>query len=126
MASITFEEFDELRHPNMMAPISDGRRRPHIAAPTLVPHVVCLVGVAGFAFVFHSLEQVQACLDYYRREHHPSSRLPVSTGDFGGDQSETQRWFERLPQYLLEKPKRAKVVSALEQAASEYAAALKP
>ena len=126
MANIAFEEFDELRHPNMMAPISDGRRRQHIAAPTLVPHTVCLVSVAGFTFVFHSLEQVQACLDYYRREHQPSSRLPVHTGDYGGDQSETQRWFERLPQFLLEKPKRAKVISSLERAVSEYAAALKP
>ncbi len=126
MATIRFEQFDELRHRNMMDAVPDGFRRQHLAAPTLVPHTVCVVSVAGFAFVFHSLEQVRACLDYYRREHHPSSRLPVHTGAYGGDQSETQRWFERLPQYLLEKPKRAKVVSALEQAARDYAAVLKP
>jgi len=125
MAAIKFEGYDKLRHPDMMAPISNGLRRQHLAAPTLVPHVVCVVRVVGFTFVFHGPEQVRACLDYYSREHHPSSRLPVATGDYGGDQSETQRWFERLPQYLLEKPKRAKVVTALEQAAREYAAALK-
>jgi hypothetical protein len=126
MATIKFEAFDALRHRDMMAPVSTGLLRQHLASPTLVHHIVCLVTVAGFTFVFHSIEQVRACLEYYSREHHPSSRLPVYTGNYGGDQSETQRWFERLPQNLLEKPKRAKVVSALEQAISEYAAALKP
>jgi hypothetical protein len=42
------------------------------------------------------------------------------TGNYGGDHGETQRWFEKLPNYLLEKAKRPKVVSALERALAEY------
>jgi hypothetical protein len=74
----------------------------------------------GFQFVFHSVVQVELCLDYYRLRHHPSSRLPVNDGNFGGDHWETQRWFEKLPQFLLEKAKRPKVVAALEEALTEY------
>jgi hypothetical protein len=60
------------------------------------------------------------CLDYYSKEHQPSSRLPVYDENLGGDHFEAQRWFEKLPQYLLEKPKRARVVAALEKALKEY------
>src|SRR5262249_20872239 len=89
-------------------------------APTLIPYRVCLVTVCGFTFEFHSVTQLQVCLDYYSREHHPSSRLPVSSGDYGGHHTETPRSFEQLPQYLLELPKRDKVVAALKQALAEY------
>ena len=34
----------------------------------------------------------------------------------GGDHWEYQRWFELLPMYLLEEPKRRKVVAALSEA----------
>ncbi len=91
-----------------------------IFAPTLVPWKVCLVNVCGFTFTFHSLNQLRLCLDYYSREHHPSSRLQVYDQTLGGDHHETQRWFEKLPQYLLEKPKRQKVVAALQEALEEF------
>jgi len=86
-------------------------------APTLERHNVLLVNVCDFTFEFHNREQLQACLVFYTKKHHPSSRLPVSSGQFGGDQWETQRWFERLPLYLREKAKRVQVVAALEDAA---------
>jgi hypothetical protein len=35
---------------------------------------------------------------------------------YNGIHWEAQRWFERLPMYLLEEPKRRKVVLALRQA----------
>jgi hypothetical protein len=46
----------------------------------------------------------------------------VHTQDFGGDQTETQRWYDRLPMYLREEPKRVRVVAALEEALARAAA----
>jgi hypothetical protein len=76
--------------------------------------------VCSFTFIFHSVEQLGLCLDYYRRKHQPSGRLPVYAENYGGDHWEMQRWFEQLPQYLLEKPKRVRVVKALEQGLQKY------
>jgi hypothetical protein len=118
---VKIEDYDPLRHQNPMWYIDDEQRKRHGKAPTLNAYKVCLVSVCSFEFVFHSLEQLELCLDYYRREHHPSSRLPVYVENLGGDHWEMQRWFEQLPQYLLEKAKRAKVVAALEKARDRYA-----
>jgi hypothetical protein len=68
---------------------------------------------ASFTFRFFSIDQLRDCLAYYERKTHPSSRLPIA-GDI--DHWEAQRWFERLPMYLLEEPKRVKVVKALGRA----------
>src|SRR5207302_2347987 len=92
----------------------------HGRAPTIVPYKVCVVSVCGFMFEFHSLAQLRLCLEYYSQKHHPSSRLPVYDKNLGGDHGETQRWFEKLPQFLLEKPKRSKVVAALTKALNAY------
>jgi hypothetical protein len=75
---------------------------------------VLKVTVAGFTFHFISVEQIQACLSYYEQKIHPSSRLATS----GGDRWEFERWFERLPMYLLEDAKRIKVLKALHKALS--------
>ncbi len=120
MARITIEDYDPLRHRNHMSCIDDAQRERHSRAPTIVPCKVCLVTVCDFTFTFHSMRQVRACRDFFSRKHHPSSRLPVWTGEYGGDQWETQRWYEKLPQYLLEKPKRRRVVAALDRALEEY------
>lgn len=73
--------------------------------------------VCSFKFVFHTVQQLRACLDYYSKKIHPTSRIPFEKlGDYGGDNSECQRWFDRLPMHLLEEPKRRKVVAALEKA----------
>jgi len=124
MARIKIENYNQLRHQDPMFNFRDPQRSRHYKAPTLNDYKVCLVSVCSFTFVFHSLEQLAMCLDYYRREHQPSSRLPVYSGNYGGDQHETQRWYDRLPQFLLEKPKRLKVVKALEQAQYVYLEAL--
>ena len=74
--------------------------------------------VCSFTFTFDSIEQLERYLDYYSRKTHSTSRIPrEELPNYGGDQSETQRWFERLPMYLLEEPKRKKVVAALTKAA---------
>jgi hypothetical protein len=78
--------------------------------------------VCSFTFVFHTQEQLEALLDYYSRKTRPSSRIPGDRlGDYGGDSWERQRWFERLPMFLLEEPKRKKVVGALRMALKRWA-----
>ena len=39
----------------------------HLSAPTLEPHRVILVRVAGFTFEFHSIEQLRALEEALRR-----------------------------------------------------------
>jgi hypothetical protein len=82
------------------------------------------VNVCSFTFRFVNLQQLQLCLAYYQRKTHPTSRLPfssiqyfVETGQRGW---EVERWFERLPQYLLENGKRERVCSALEKAYRDW------
>lgn len=120
MASIKIEDFDARKHPNPMSNIDDEQSRRHLRAPALVPYKVCLVEVCGFQFFFHSLVQIDLCLEYYRCRHQPSSRLPVYTEYLGSDHGRMQRWFEKLPAYLLESSKRERVIPALERARLEY------
>ena len=87
---------------------------------TLAPRDVILVRVASFTFRFTTTKQLRECIDYYERTTHPSSRIPAKeiAADIGPDWRElrsweVERWFERLPMYLLEEPKRQKVLKAL-------------
>jgi hypothetical protein len=86
----------------------------------LVPWNLIVVRVASFAFRFENAEQLRACLKYYEQKTRPSSRIPAKAlaADLGEDWRQlrgwnVQRWFERLPMYLLEEPKRQKVLKAL-------------
>jgi hypothetical protein len=90
---------------------------------SLEPHSVLLVSVASFTFRFGSTEQLRECLAYYQQKIHPSSRVAAKTialhigEDWRTLRSwEIERWYEKLPMYLLEEPKRQKVVKALSQA----------
>jgi hypothetical protein len=74
----------------------------------LAPYVY-LVRVCSFTFEFHSIEQIKLCLTYFEKKIHPSSRIDID----GADSWEVQRWYERLPMYLLEEPKRQRLVKAL-------------
>jgi hypothetical protein len=79
------------------------------------------VSVCSFTFRFDSKEQLKRVLRFYEQKILPSSREPISVvRQRGGDQSEAQRWFERLPLYLREEPKRVKVVKALRDALKEF------
>ncbi|MDR3481801.1 MAG: hypothetical protein P4L91_13935 [Burkholderiaceae bacterium] len=121
MTKITFEAFERERHPNHMWYVDNAQLRRHEHSHGLIPYKVCLVEVCGFQFIFHSVMQIELCLEYYLNEHQPSSRLPVYTENLGGDHHEMQRWYEKLPLRLLEKSKRPKVVKALTNAITEYA-----
>jgi hypothetical protein len=90
---------------------------------SLLPRHVIVVRVASFAFRFESAEHLQACIKYYERKTRPSSRIAAKTlaAELGEDWRklrgwEVERWFERLPMYLLEEPKRQKVLKALSRA----------
>jgi hypothetical protein len=81
---------------------------------------VVLVSVASFTFRFTKTKQLRECIEYYERKTHPSSRVSAKAiaADIGPDWRElrsweVERWFERLPMYLLEEPKRQKVLKAL-------------
>ncbi len=119
MARITIDDFDPVRHPNPMASVDNGQAQRAARVGRLVPYKVCVVDACGFRFFFHSLVQLELCLDYYRMEHRPSSRIAWSPGAHG-DHWECQRWFEQLPLRLLEKSQRPSVVGALERALIEY------
>jgi hypothetical protein len=86
----------------------------------LAPREVVLVSVASFTFRFTTTKQLRHCIEYYERKTHPSSRVCAKAiaADIGPDWRElrsweVERWFERLPMYLLEEPKRQKVLKAL-------------
>jgi hypothetical protein len=91
--------------------------------PTLIPARYMVARVASFSFRFSSVEQLRACLVYYQLKTRPSSRYPAKklAAELGDDWRtqrgwEVERWFERLPMYLLEEPKRQKVLRALSKA----------
>lgn len=85
-------------------------------APTLLQRQVYFVRVCSFTFEFHSIQQLQTCLDFYDQKIQPSSRRDIGAADHW----ECERWFERLPLYLREEPKRQRVVKALREALKKF------
>ena len=118
MAKAWKEEFDPLRHSNKMW-VVDAVPYPKAS---FVPRWVFFVRVCSFTFEFHSLKQIEACLEYYSQKIRASSRLPGYNERDYGDHWEAQRWYEQLPMYLLEEPKRQKVVKALASALVQFEA----
>ena len=84
--------------------------------PSFVPRFAYFVSVCSFTFEFQSLDQLRLCLEFYSRKLHPSTRRDIGAADHW----ECERWFERLPLYLREEPKRLQVVSALQRALDEF------
>ncbi len=81
------------------------------------------VHVCSFTFYFRSLEEIQEYLDYFSKKIHPSSagwagdrRTYLNVGDH----SDRQTCFDRLPLYLQERPKRQRVIRALQKALAEF------
>src|SRR5690348_14865801 len=105
MAQIWKERYDERKHHNKMWG-TDGIEARETRDGRLVPRYVYFVRVCSFTFELHSIEQIEACLAFYSRKIHPSSREDIGAAD----QWECQRWYERLPLYLREESKRPKVV----------------
>lgn len=116
-----------------MARISKEEIRWLDGTASLIPRHTIVVRVASFAFRFRSIEQLKECIRFFEQKIHPSSRIAAKAleQDLGEDWQklrgwEVERWFERLPMYLLEEPKRQKVLKALNKAlALEEAGKLK-
>lgn len=122
MARITIIDYVQNEYPNHMRWVDNEQLERYQRSGGLTDYKVCLVEVCSFQFVFHSVMQAELCLAYYSRAIHPTSMLPVYTQNLGGDHLETQRWFEKLPMFLLSKSKRPRVVAALTRAVEDYRA----
>jgi hypothetical protein len=71
--------------------------------------------VASFTFQFQSIDQLRQCPEFFTQKLHPSSRQPDVWLEHYW-----HRWFEKLPQWLFEESKGAKVITALERAAKDF------
>ena len=118
MARFWKEKLDPTRHADLMFP---GRRhvkadRPQKPKDNLIVKWVYFVHVCSFTFQFHSLEQIEKCLNYFSQKPIPPS------GKSGGKALEPywRAWHERIPMYLKEEPKRQKIVKALQRAYDEF------
>ncbi len=89
--------------------------RPNYSLP-LDPKQEFCVNVCSFTFHFESKDEIEEYISFFERRIHPSGRLPVPEGADRFDRWHMQRWFERLPLYLQEGPKREKVLRALHEA----------
>jgi hypothetical protein len=114
MPRIWTERFEKSRH---IVPLPyQNELQARLRSPSFVPNNVLMVNVAAFTFHFVSLQQVRDCLAYFEQKTRPSSRWPKTQGTDYWDHWEVQRWFEQLPMYLLEEPRRNRVVKALRRA----------
>ncbi len=131
MARIWKEDWDSsiTRHPvdwseegimdwelDALAPIEAHKR-----APTLMRHQSVFVHVCSFTFRFESRPQLERVIAFYEQKIHPSSIIPCA--ERIPDCGEAQRWYERLPLYLREEPKRRKVIKALHTARTYFESA---
>ena len=121
MPKIWSEPFDWTKHRNHMEGVASATTC-HDRAPTLLRSQVYFVRVCSFTFQFHSIQQIQACLDYYTRKIQPSSRVDIGAADHW----ECERWFERLPLFLREESKRQRVVKALRDALKKFEMETRP
>jgi hypothetical protein len=72
--------------------------------------------VCSFTFYFESADEIEEYIHFYSQKTHPDSRLPIAEGTDRFVRWHSQRWYERLPMYLQEEPKREKVLKALKRA----------
>jgi hypothetical protein len=115
MARIWKERLDPDKHVDYMRTTHIGGFTVEAVRDRLIERDVYFVEVCGFTFQFQSLDQITEALAYFRQKTHPSSREPGVTLEHYW-----QRWYERLPQWLFEEPKRLRVVAALERAAETF------
>src|SRR5258708_35146817 len=108
-----------------MARISKEMVKRHDGKASLTPRHVIVVRVASFSFRFDTVERLRECIEYYEKKTRPSSRIPVKVlaAELGENWRavrgwDVERWFERLPMYLFDEPKRPEVRKALSTALS--------
>lgn len=126
MAQIWIETFDPKRHSDKMRDVSHLPGVPGVeyrSAPTLQRYPVYFVRACGFTFEFHSLKQLEVCLEFFSQKVRPSSMIRFSESDrrIHWLHWVCQRWFERLPMQLLEERRRIRIVPALMTALEQFA-----
>jgi len=109
------ERLDPTKHMDYMSTSHIGGFPVEAPHDNLIVKWAYFVNVCSFTFQFQSTEQIQECLNYFSQKTRPSSRRPVECGEHYW-----QRWYERLPMWLFEEPKRQKVVKALQKALVEF------
>ena len=115
MARWWSEPLDVAKHRDFMSTSHIGGIQIELVKDRLIEQRVYFVEVSGFTFQFVSVEQIHAAIAYFEERIHRSSKRPdVSMEHYW------QSWFERLPQWLSEEPKRVKVISALSKAIAEF------
>lgn len=86
-------------------------------ASSLVKNEVICVHVCSFTFRFVSKNEIEEYIRFYQAKTHPTSRVPASMlPDCNFRHWHSQRWYERLPLFLQEKPKNEKILKALNEA----------
>jgi len=125
MAKIWTEIFDPKRHSDKMHDVSHlpgVPREQYWRAPTLQRYPVYFVRVSGFTFEFHSIKQLEVCLEFFSQKVRPSSMIRFSESDrkIHWLHWVCQRWFERLPMQLLEERRRVRIVAALKKALDHF------
>lgn len=86
-------------------------------ARNLLARDAIAVSVCSFTFYFDTKEQISEYIQFFEKKTHPSSRVPASMlPNCVYRHWHSQRWYERLPLYLQEQPKREKVLKALREA----------
>jgi len=125
MAQIWKEIFDPKRHFDKMhdfTKLPGVPREQYWRAPTLQRYPVYFVRVCGFTFEFHSIRQLEVCLEFFSRKVRPSSVIRFSASDRQMQWLHwvCQRWSERLPMQLLEERRRVRIVPALRQALTKF------
>ena len=82
MARIWSERYDSAKHKDKMwgqGPAPHPER-------DLVDKLVYFVNVCQFTFEFHSIEQIEACLEFFSQKIRPTSRVPNKDRlGWGGD-----------------------------------------
>jgi hypothetical protein len=111
MARYWKEPLDPARHVNHWTDVPGGVRvEPQPDA--LIQKWVYFVVSCSFTFEFHSLYELQICLKFFSEKIDPDSHASLKHCQ--------QRWYERLPLWLSQEPKRKRVVKALQEALDAF------
>lgn len=119
MSKHWIEKFNNTKHFNKMW--GDDISPPLERDQKLDPYNVYFVRECGFTFEFHNIKQLVACKEHFNKKIQPSTRIPEKDlWKYGGDSSETQRWFEKLPKGLRNNQHRPRILKALEKALLDF------
>jgi hypothetical protein len=118
MARIWTETFNPKRHADKMRDVSVP------AIPDLQRYPVYLVGITGYTFEFHNIQQIEVCLRFFSQKVRPESMMQFLETDrhILELHAVSPRWFQELPLPLLEEHRRLEIATALTKALRRFRA----